>query len=261
MSPAREQRKKKFAPAEDLAPHVDPEWTREFTLELTLRNVAGQDIGAALAEVDSHCAESGEAVEAAFGPARDYAASLDLPASAEPQGSALKAGIPVVGQLLGMMLMIWAAPGVGAGRPAEVSAGMLVIFALVAVFIIAVNWKAGAVTGFVARHRLLSFAMMMLFLALLALQAFLLRETVAELPSSVLLLMGTAVLVVATAAEYLRSRSSGYTGDVLATPLEDREEVDRRRRTLRRADYTRIFIMPVFAAAMTAVLAFFGAIS
>lgn len=261
MNGTREQ-KKKFTPPGEFAPHVDCEWIQDFTLELSLRGVSGDDIGAALAEVDSHCAESDEPAEQAFGPARDYARSLNLPASPEQApGGLFKTVLPSIGQLLGMMLMIWSAPGLGTGEPATVSAGMLVVFAIVAAFILVINWKAVAVTGFVAGHRLLSFGMMVLFLAILVLPAFFLRGTAAELPPLYLLITGAALLAVATVTEYARSRTSRNTDDVLAMPLEDREAVSRRRRTLRRADYTRIFIMPVFAAALTSVLAITAAIS
>lgn len=256
------QQQKKITPLEDLAPHVDSEWIQEFTLELRVRGVAGDDIGAALAEVDSHCAESGEAAQEAFGSARDYAVSLDLPASAEQQSySPFMTVLHSLGQLLGMMLMIWSAPGLGTGEPAAVSTGMLVILLAVALIVVMVNWKAVAVTGFVARHRVISTLIGLLFFPLFLLPAIFLRETAVELPPFALLVTGAAVIAVATVLEFLRSTRSRYTDDVLTTPLEDQEEVSRRRRSLRRADYLRIFIMPVFAAAMTAVLAISAAIS
>ncbi len=43
-----------------LAPHVDPAWTEDVILELRLLGVSGVCIGAALAEADAHCADSGE---------------------------------------------------------------------------------------------------------------------------------------------------------------------------------------------------------
>src|SRR5690606_9678943 len=61
------------------APHVDPAWSRALLLELRLRGAGGAEIGAVLAEVASPCAESGESAAEAFGPAVDYARTLDLP--------------------------------------------------------------------------------------------------------------------------------------------------------------------------------------
>lgn len=46
--------------ARRIAPHVAAAWTEQLLLELRLRDVQGAAIGAALAEVESHCAESGE---------------------------------------------------------------------------------------------------------------------------------------------------------------------------------------------------------
>ncbi|NLS08858.1 hypothetical protein HGQ17_02345 [Nesterenkonia sp. MY13] len=35
----------------EMAPHVDPKWAATFTMELNIRQAAGEEIGAALAEV------------------------------------------------------------------------------------------------------------------------------------------------------------------------------------------------------------------
>lgn len=51
-------------------------YTDRLTWELRMRGVAGEIIGDALAQVESHCAESGEDPRAAFGPARVYAQSF-----------------------------------------------------------------------------------------------------------------------------------------------------------------------------------------
>ncbi len=41
-------------------PHVEQDWAADFVLALRLRDVPGAAIGAALAEVDAHCADAGE---------------------------------------------------------------------------------------------------------------------------------------------------------------------------------------------------------
>ena len=56
-----------------LAPHVDPAWAEAMLIELRLQGVAGSDIGAALSEVESHCAEGGTAARDSFGDPTDYA--------------------------------------------------------------------------------------------------------------------------------------------------------------------------------------------
>lgn len=69
-------------------PHSDPPtlvdyvWDDAFVVELRLLGVTGDRIGAALAEVEAHCADSGETRQAAFGAPVPYARALDLPRTA-----------------------------------------------------------------------------------------------------------------------------------------------------------------------------------
>lgn len=262
MSGTRQHRKRRHTFVGDLAPHVDPKWAEAFMLELRLRGVHGDDIGAALAEIDSHCAEAEVTAEEAFGPAKDYAVSLDLPAdTAQHTGEIVKAVLPSVFQLLGMMLMIWSAPVLGTGGLAEVTLGGVVLVLLVAASILLLAWKSGALMRFIMENRVLFILACGAFFASLMLSMLLLREPRAELPPLALLITGIVVLLSATVTAFLRSRNGQGLGDVVAAPLEDHAEVARRRRTLQRVDYVRIFMMPVLAAALTTVLAFFGAIS
>ena len=60
---------RRFAMETDLAPHVEPTWAEDFVVELRLLGVAGEAIEAALSEVESHCGESAETAEQAFGDA------------------------------------------------------------------------------------------------------------------------------------------------------------------------------------------------
>jgi hypothetical protein len=62
----------------DIAPDVNPQWADAFVVELRLAGVSGRDIGAALAEVESHVAASGLDVQETFGDPRAYAQALDL---------------------------------------------------------------------------------------------------------------------------------------------------------------------------------------
>ena len=65
-------------------PHVEPDWAEAFLLEMRLRGVDGRSIGAALAEVEAHCAESGESAREAFGDPAAYAVELAPAAGADP---------------------------------------------------------------------------------------------------------------------------------------------------------------------------------
>ncbi len=60
--------------------HLDDyDWRRIFTQEMGYRGATGQQIGDALAVVESHCRESGESTQQAFGDPTSYAASLQGP--------------------------------------------------------------------------------------------------------------------------------------------------------------------------------------
>lgn len=52
-------------------------WCGDFVLELRMRDVPGAVIGERLAEVEGHCAETGEAPSVAFGDPSQYAARID----------------------------------------------------------------------------------------------------------------------------------------------------------------------------------------
>lgn len=57
---------------------IEKKWEQQFVLALRSREVSGTAVGAALAEVESHCADTGQTAQEAFGPPLAYAASLDF---------------------------------------------------------------------------------------------------------------------------------------------------------------------------------------
>ena len=61
-----------------LAPHVDQRWAETFIVELRLVDVTGARIGEALSEVESHCGESGQGADQAFGDPVAYARTLPV---------------------------------------------------------------------------------------------------------------------------------------------------------------------------------------
>jgi hypothetical protein len=110
-----------------LAPHVDEAWAEAFILELRLMKVGGPHIGAALSEVESHCAESGEGAEEAFGGAAEYARNLDLPVVGDDSPRALLRSLrPIMVQVVGMFLLDWGFEAWLPGRPLGITAGHLV---------------------------------------------------------------------------------------------------------------------------------------
>ena len=61
-------------------------WEQQFLAALRVRDIGDPAIGAALAEVEAHCARSGQTPYDAFGSPREYAASLTFPAEAAVSG-------------------------------------------------------------------------------------------------------------------------------------------------------------------------------
>jgi hypothetical protein len=101
-------------------------WRDSLIVELRLRDVPGERIGEALAEVDAHCADSGQTPEEAFGDPVTYAASLIsayTPAPAKPR-PVRAAGLALVG-LTGVFGVLNGVDAVADGGPGTLSAGEL----------------------------------------------------------------------------------------------------------------------------------------
>jgi hypothetical protein len=131
-------------------PHIEPDWTEAFLLELRLRGVDGRRIGASLAEVEAHCAESGETAHEAFGDPVAYAADLapepapilDWRAELVPSG---------VG-LAGMLLTLAALAALAAGTRVEVTTGLVAVVALAVAGIALLVRHADRLLRAVVRH-------------------------------------------------------------------------------------------------------------
>ena len=96
--------KDRYPEERTIAPKVEPQWAETFIVALRLRGVAGEQISDALAEVNDHIAESGRTVEEAFGPASQYAGSLDLPCDGDNKTMALyRTVIPAILGTLGTL--------------------------------------------------------------------------------------------------------------------------------------------------------------
>lgn len=65
-------------------------WCDDFVLELRLRDVPGARIGDHLAEVESHCIETGTDPEEAFGDAPEYAREVSAAEQPTRDGGALR---------------------------------------------------------------------------------------------------------------------------------------------------------------------------
>lgn len=125
-----------------VAPNVEPAWAEALLLELRLLGVDGAHIGSALAEVDSHCAESGQGAAEAFGDAITYARSLELPAEQDTApGELLRSAFPTLVQVVGMLLLVSGFAAWTAGTALDVTVGMLTTLVLLLVALAAaVRW-------------------------------------------------------------------------------------------------------------------------
>ena len=137
-----------------------PKWSIPFVMTLRSRDVSGADIGAALREVESHCAESGEDPETAFGPPVDYAESLR---AASPPDAMPRSAHPLAPTAIGLVGLLLTAPTVSAwrdGGDVQVSTG-LAVSCIAALGVVAVMFQPAvyrrrnamstlAVVGFVA---------------------------------------------------------------------------------------------------------------
>jgi len=136
-----------------LAPHVDGTWAENFVLELRLLGVSGDDIGSALSEVESHCADSGESAPDAFGDAITYARSLDLPGTEDVSARvALREFAPTAVQFAGMSLLSWSFDPMLRGRPLEFTVGFLVGALVTAIALTAVVRFADPALRLLVRH-------------------------------------------------------------------------------------------------------------
>jgi hypothetical protein len=112
------------------APHVEEKWAEAFVIELRLLDIPGDALGDALAEVESHCAESGESAAEAFGDPVAYARSLDLPAQPIGRWDAVHVLGPAGAQTLGLTMLLWGAltiAPVGFAARGDLPLGLLLV--------------------------------------------------------------------------------------------------------------------------------------
>ena len=111
-----------------LAPHVDEKWAEGFIVELHLLHIEGNRIGAALSEVESHCSESREGAEQAFGEPAEYARSLRLPVERDDwTGVMLRPLAPLVVQVVGMLVFSWSMGFFRSGQQLVITTGNVII--------------------------------------------------------------------------------------------------------------------------------------
>lgn len=195
-----------------VAPHVDPAWAEAVILELRLLGVSGDRIGAALAEADAHCVDSGEPAVEALGEPVSYARSLGLPVEDDASRAALaRATLPSLVQVLGMLAVLAAVPALRRGAPAELTVGHLGMIATLLVVVGAtVAWSDQVLRAIIERPllMLIPFGIVAGSASLVALAT----DVVVAVPAGAALACGAVVLAAGVTWSLLR-----HDGD--ASPL------------------------------------------
>lgn len=240
-----------------VAPHVGPRWAEEFIMELRLGGVAGTEIGAALAEVESYCAESGEEALDAFGPAIDYARALDLETSAAQSPRRILAGVlPVLIQLAGMTAVVWSAPALARGEGLAVTVGMVINVAALAIALGVMSLWPQPILRLIAFRPWIAWVVLMVTMTVIVVPVVTIRLPVFTLPAAAALGCGVVVILAGVAGDVVQTkRASAQDGqDVLAAPLEGPGTVERRSRHSRWLTGVRMMLIP----AATVVLGVVG---
>ncbi|MCB2412172.1 hypothetical protein LGT39_04820 [Demequina sp. TTPB684] len=201
-----------------VAPHIDPDWAEAMLLELRLLGVSGPAIGAALAEVDSHCLDSGQTAQEAFGDPVAYAKSLGLATESEASPHALLlAAAPVLVQVLGMLLLLPSFAAWRAGALAQFSIGTLVSTGLLFAFVaVAIRWMDVLLRA-VAHSPVAAWAMSLIPLALFAAAHVLFPANALQLPPAWPMTLALALLACGAAWFLVSQRDDA--DDPVTAPL------------------------------------------
>lgn len=191
-----------------LAPHVDAAWRDDLVLELRLHDVPGDAIGAAVAEVEAHCLDSGQSAEEAFGDARAYGAELAAAAGRRDDAPVpMRTVVPAAVDTLGIMVTTAGAVAWLRGEPAEVHLSAIVTLLLVGAGMVALTRWPTAVLRYLIDGPVRHVVLVSLLAPALAVAAALLApEAALALPAVPSTVLGLALLVTGTVLT-LRSRS------------------------------------------------------
>lgn len=209
---------------------TDETWIEEFTVELRLRRVSGPAIGDAVASVRELLADSGESAEAAFGPAREYAASLDLPVLDSREQAIRTVLLPVLG-LFTFLVFSLASMAWSAGDPVLLSVPQLLLLAIPV--LLTVMFAFPFYPRAVFRQRWLPVVLVLVAGAAGALATLVAPASAAEawlvLPASSLLVGSMAVLVLLAVIGTVATLRSADEEEIVA-PLQAPEDARGRRR-------------------------------
>lgn len=213
-------RSRRFAVEQSLAPHVDARWAEDLLLELRLLGLSGDQIGAALSEVESHCADSGERAADAFGDARAYGRSLRLVGEIDVSGRALLRSVgPVVAEFLGMMLLVWAFTALRRGEQLDITGGRLIGLVVVLLAVAAVVRWSDAVLRLAVHHPVLLWGVVMVVTVVGTVPLVVVTVILARFTAGWGVGLGAAALVGAIGWVVARHRTSGSLADPITSPF------------------------------------------
>ncbi|KAE8763376.1 hypothetical protein [Georgenia thermotolerans] len=221
--------------------HATSTWETDFVVELRLRDVDGAAIGDALAQVRSHCAESGEEPAEAFGHAAAYARSLDLPR--ERAGGLPGVLVRSVVGLAAVYLTLTAFLAWREGRTYMLTAGSVVAVVVVAAALVALARHLRAVLD----HPVQVAVAAGTAAAGAVLAAALWRPVVLEVPAPAAVAVG-AVLLVGTAV--LDHRAAAAMADPVLSPTDGAAQLARERGRARRSAVLQAWLLPAGAVVL-----------
>jgi hypothetical protein len=179
-------------------------WRQTLLMELRMRNIPGARIGEIMAEVDSHCADSGEDPRDAFGDPLTYARSLDVPRPNRPR-QVVRGAVQAFAGLGGIFGLLEGGTALIDGDPAVVSAG----------YVTAAVMAACAMAALLLLRRAAALPAVVLAGMLgVALPATLWRTPVAELPAGLVTAAGAGLFL----AGFWSTMFARPDGDLVVDP-------------------------------------------
>ena len=197
----------------DLAPSAERSWANDFVLEQRLRGVPGTEIGDALATIESHLVDSGQSAQEAFGDARAYAAELAQARGAVADSITPQTVVASVCGIVGMLTTVYAFGPWLAGEPATITVGWAVTGALLLVVLGLFLANVDATLRIIVKRVWLAAVAMVLLTGIAVVALLFLTGVLVEVPSTALLAVGAALLVLDVALSW---REHGQDDTVLA---------------------------------------------
>ncbi len=205
---------------EKLAPHVDAKWRDAFVLELRVQGASGSTIADALVEVETHCADSGQRAEEAFGQPADYARALDLPD--ESRWTAAQLMRTWVGLLLfvgGFSLALWGGVALAQSEAADVTVGAIVSGLVTLVLMVLMFVFGSAVMRLAVDHTWWAFLAFVAAIAVMVLVGLPFDHVVlGSVPALVPLIVGVAMIIAGALWTVLLKKTGKSLEDPLVPP-------------------------------------------